>query len=175
MFKNSIYYFIILLLFTACGGGELPLETVDQVDLEKYMGKWYEVERLPNKFEAGLKCVTAEYRLLDDGNIRVLNSGIDEESGELKSSEGLAKSANEAAPGELKVSFFRPFYGDYFIMELDENYQCVLVGAPSREFLWILSRTPTLDDNTVSDLKIKAELAGFPVEQMKVIGQDCGR
>ncbi|MDG1767685.1 MAG: lipocalin family protein [Flavobacteriales bacterium] len=175
MFKTSIYYLAIILLFTACGSGERPLDTVDQVDLEKYMGKWYEIERLPNKFEAGLKCVTAEYTLLEDGNIKVLNSGINEESGELKSSEGIAKSANKDAPGELKVSFFRPFYGDYFIMELDENYQYVLVGAPSRDFLWILSRTPALDENMVSDLKLKAELAGFPVKQMKVIDQDCGR
>lgn len=175
MFKTSIYYLAIILLFTACGSGERPLDTVDQVDLEKYMGKWYEIERLPNKFEAGLKCVTAEYALLDNGNIRVLNSGINEESGELKSSQGIAKSANDEAPGELKVSFFRPFYGDYFIMELDENYQYVLVGAPSRDFLWILSRSPNFNDQVAQELKQKASTQGFPIEQMELIEQDCDR
>jgi len=175
MFKTSIYYFAIFLLFTACGRGERPLDTVDHVDLEKYMGKWYEIERLPNKFEAGLKCVTAEYTLQEDGNIKVLNSGIEEESGELKSSQGIAKSANDESPGELKVSFFRPFYGDYFIMELDENYQYVLVGAPSRDFLWILSRTPNFNDQIAQELKQNALTQGFPIEQMELIEQDCDR
>lgn len=175
MFKTSIYQLALLFILTACGSGERPLETVAQVDLEKYMGKWYEIERLPNRFEAGLKCVTAEYTLMEDGKIKVLNSGIDEESSELKSSEGIAKSANKEAPGELKVSFFRPFYGDYFIMELDENYQYVLVGAPSRDFLWILSRTPDFNDQVAQELKQKAAAQGFPIEQMEFVQQDCDR
>ena len=175
MLKKYPQLFILLLMFSACGKNERPLDTVNQLDVEQYMGKWYEIERLPNTFEEGLKCVTAEYTLLEDGKIEVLNSGIDEESGELQSSKGIAKSAREEAPGELKVSFFRPFYGDYFIMDLDENYQYVLVGAPSREFLWVLSRTPQLDQTTVSALKKKAESAGFPIGQMKVVAQDCNR
>jgi apolipoprotein D and lipocalin family protein len=175
MLKKYAPLFILLLMFSACGKNERPLDTVNQLDVEKYMGKWYEIERLPNSFEEGLKCVTAEYTLLDDGKIEVLNSGVNEESGELQSSKGIAKSANDEAPGELKVSFFRPFYGDYFIMDLDDNYQYVLVGAPSREFLWVLSRTPHLDAQIVSSLKKKAERAGFPIDQMKVVAQDCNR
>lgn len=137
---------------------ELPkLITVDQVDLKKYAGLWYEIAKIPNSFQD--QCAygtTAEYKLLEDGEIQVINKCYTQD-GEADVAEGLAKVVDKQTNSKLEVSFFsilgfRPFWGDYWIIGLDNNYQWVVVGTPSRKYGWILSRTPTLPEDTVQQI-----------------------
>ncbi|MDE1163694.1 MAG: lipocalin family protein [Acidobacteriaceae bacterium] len=122
-----------------------PLKTVDHVDLSRYLGKWYELARLPNRFEK--KCdrdVMAEYTL-DGETVRVVNTCI-KADGKATQSKGKAKVVDAATKAKLKVTFFWPFYGDYWIVGLDSEYRWAVVGEPSRKYLWVLSRTKTLSD-----------------------------
>lgn len=137
---------------------ELPkLETVKQVDLNKYVGLWYEIAKIPNSFQE--QCAygtTAEYRLLRDGEIQVINKCY-KSDGEPDVAEGLAKVIDRKTNSKLEVSFFsilgfRPFWGDYWIIGLDENYQWAVVGSPNRKYGWILSRTPSLPDDTMQKI-----------------------
>lgn len=148
-------------LFAACAQtSEKPIntETVKSLDLQRYMGKWYEIARFDHRFERGLVGCMAEYTLLPDGKIQVLNSGYKNDfSGKYKIAKGKAKLPNPAEPGKLKVSFFLWFYGDYFVMELDKDYKYVLIGSSSDKYLWILSRTPQLPEQTLNLLLEKAK------------------
>jgi len=151
------------------------LTTVPDVDINKYSGKWYEIARLPNSFEKGLVCVTAEYGLRDDGKISVINAGQKENNiGKVKSIRGKAWVPDKNEPGRLKVQFFWPFAGGYYIFHLDqENYQYALVGNPSRKFLWILSRKPYIDDSLYQELSEIARKNEFAVEKLNKVRQDC--
>mgnify|MGYP001053218379 CR=1 FL=1 len=155
-----------LLSFFSCGPTR-DLITVAEVDLNQYQGKWYEIARLPNSFERGLNSITAEYRLMENGRIEVINSGrkIDDPS-KLQQSKGIAKVPDERYPGRLKVSFFRPFWGDYYIFELDGAYRYALVGTPSRDYFWILARTPELDEETLKRLLQRASDEGFDTSKL---------
>jgi apolipoprotein D and lipocalin family protein len=134
-----------------------PLKTVSQVDLNKYVGLWYEIAKIPNSFQE--QCAygtTAEYKLLEDGNIQVINKCYTKDDEE-DIAEGLAKVVIKQTNSKLKVSFFsilgfRPFWGDYWIIGLDDNYQWAVVGSPHRKYGWILSRTPTLPDETMNKI-----------------------
>lgn len=131
-----------------------PLAVVERVELERYVGTWYEIASYPAPFQAGCTGTTAEYTLLPDGRVQVVNrcydGGLD---GPLRSITGTARVADAETGAKLKVSFFWPFEGDYWIIDLDrENYQWAVVGEPGRRFLWILSRTPTLDDAIYDDI-----------------------
>ena len=126
-----------------------PLAVVDQVDVERYMGTWYEIARYPNFFQ-GLECVgtTAEYTLRDDGKVQVVNRCREDTlDGPERSIEGVARVVDTETNAKLKVGFFGPFEGNYWIIDLDANYAWAVVGEPSRRYLWILSRTPSLDEN----------------------------
>jgi len=133
------------------------LLTVKQVDLKKYVGLWYEVAKIPNSFQD--HCVygtTAEYSIDEDGDIIVINSCFDDD-GKLDVAEGLAKVVDKNTNAKLEVSFvsffgIRPFWGDYWIIGLDENYQWAIVGTPSRKYGWVLSRTPSLPDSTMESI-----------------------
>lgn len=151
------------------------LTTVPDVDINKYSGKWYEIARLPNSFEKGLVCVTAEYGLRDDGKISVINAGQKEDNiGKIKSIRGKAWVPDKNEPGRLKVQFFWPFAGGYYIFHLDqENYQYVLVGTPSRKFLWILSRTSHIEDSLYYELVEIARKNDFATENLLKVKQDC--
>jgi apolipoprotein D and lipocalin family protein len=124
--------------------------TVNSVDLKKYAGLWYEIAKIPNRFQK--QCIsgtTAQYTLREDGRIDVVNSCI-EDDGSVDRAEGLARIVDNKTNAKLEVSFFsilgwRPFWGDYWIIGLDENYQWVVVGTPNRKYGWILSRTPQFD------------------------------
>jgi apolipoprotein D and lipocalin family protein len=127
-----------------------PLETVERVELSRYLGTWYEIASYPQRFQAGCTATTATYTLRDDGQISVLNrcrkGGLD---GELDEAKGRARVVDEVTNAKLEVSFFRPFWGDYWIIDLDEEgYQYAVVGHPGRDYLWILSRKPQLDPAT---------------------------
>jgi len=150
------------------------LFTVEEVNFERYAGRWFEIARLPNKFEEGLECVTATYSLKKDGKIGVLNKGFStEKRGESDSANGTAWVPDPKFPGRLKVSFFWPFAGNYYIISLDKEYQYVLVGDPSRKYLWILSRTKQLDEEIYSRLLDIARQKEFNVEQVIKVNQDC--
>ena len=126
------------------------LEVVPHVDLQKYLGKWYEIARLPARFEEGCSAVTATYSLQEDGGVSVLNEC--RRNGKVKRAKGRAKVIDKETGAKLKVTFFWPFYGDYWIISLGSNYEYSVVGTPNRRYLWILSRTPKMDDKLFSQL-----------------------
>lgn len=175
--KKLIVPIVLLILSTSCTSQMQPLNTVPGVDLEKYAGKWYEIARLPNSFEKGLDCVTAEYTLRDDGKVTVLNSGRKEKDPEKRNSaKGKAWVPDPNEPGRLKVSFFWPFAGNYYIFHLDkENYRYSLVGDPSRKYFWILARNPQMEQAQYDSLMEIARQNGFPVEQVIRVNQECWR
>lgn len=158
--------------FSSCKK-EADLKTVDVLDVTRYQGTWYEIARFPNSFEKGLKCVTATYELKTDGKIQVINRGFSEKKGEFKEARGIARVPDTSDPGKLEVSFFRPFWGDYQIMEVGDEYEYALVGDPSRKYLWILCRKPVLDDSIYNDLTKTAQNQGFDIEILERITQDC--
>ena len=150
------------------------LKTVDNVDIEKYSGIWHEIARLPNSFEKGMECVTATYTLKENGKIQVLNKGYTiNGDGKYSTAKGKAWILDKNYPGRLKVSFFWPFVGNYYIIELDDNYQHALVGDPSRKYLWILSRTKQMEEKVIDELMSIAEENGFLIENVIRVNQDC--
>ena len=153
-----------------CGGCvRLPsgLEPVDAFDLNRYLGTWYEIARLDHSFERGLSHVTAEYSLGSAGAVNVVNRGYSQEKKTWKEAHGRAFFTDSPRIGKLKVSFFGPFYGGYNIIGLDrENYSYALVCGPSRSYLWILARTPSLDPQTLQNLVARAASLGFKTENL---------
>ena len=142
----------------------LDLEVVPHVELEKYLGKWYEIAHLPAKFQEGCNETTATYTLLKDGSISVLNQSI--KNGKMKQAKGKAKVVDKNSNAKLKVTFFWPFYGDYWIIDLGKDYDYAVVGTPNRKYLWILSRTPQMDDKLYSQLVEYAKSKGFDVNKL---------
>ena len=148
------------------------MEPVPDFNLEKYLGRWYEIARMPALFENNLTQVTATYSLRDDGKVRVENEGIDARSSKPKKAIGKAKFAGSADRGHLKVSFFGPFYADYIILELDREYRYTMV-ASSMKYLWILSRKPVLEKGMLDGLVEKAKSLGFETDKLYFTPQAC--
>lgn len=147
---------------------------VSSVDINRYQGKWYEIARLPNPFERKLKCITATYTLRDDGRISVVNQGnYISDPGKTSSADGVAWIPDKESPGKLKVRFFWPFSGDYWIMELDKEYRYVLVGDPALKYLWILAREKTMDDSIYRRLLQRAIDNGYDVTAIIRVEHDC--
>lgn len=171
------YYLILLATIILHSCKSYPdLPTVKTVDINKYAGTWYEIARLPNRFEKGLKCVTAEYRIKDNGKIDVINKGYSPKGiGEYKTANGTAWVPDPNFPGRLKVRFFWPFTGNYYIIALDENHTYALVGDPSRDYLWVLSKNIILEDSVYDDLLKIAEANGFAIENLVRIEHDCNK
>lgn len=153
MLKNLIIA-IAFIFFIGCSNKYPPLETVKNVDLQKYKGTWYEIARFDHFFEKGCKNVTATYEIKDDGDLRVINRCTKIDDNETKEATGVAY-ATDISNSKLKVSFFRPFYGDYWILDLASDYSYVLVGSPSRELLWILAREKTISEKTKKNILVK--------------------
>lgn len=154
MFKYlSMFSLITMLAFPQ----QKELKTIDYVDLKKYAGLWYEVAKIPNRFQKHcVKETTAKYTLKANGEIEVINSCVDED-GKLDKTEGVARVVDKKSNAKLEVSFFsilgwRPVWGDYWIIGLDENYQWAIIGTPSRKYGWILARQPQLDQNTLEKI-----------------------
>jgi apolipoprotein D and lipocalin family protein len=142
------------------------LAVVPSVDLSRYVGQWYEIARLPNRFQK--KCadsVTANYTLRSDGSIKVVNR-CRKPSGEFTTATGKAKIVDKKTNAKLKVSFFWPFYGKYWILDLGPNYEYAVVGEPGRDYLWILSRTPEIDETLYKELLAKMQARGFDTTRM---------
>jgi apolipoprotein D and lipocalin family protein len=171
---NYLYFTTICIMLFSCKDSKDELYTVSPVNLEKYAGTWYEIARLPNRFERDLECVTATYTLKDNGKIEVINRGYKVgESQKTSKIKGVAWVPDKNFPGRLKVRFFWPFSGNYYIIELDNNYRYALVGEPSRKYLWILSKDKQLDSNIYSSLLEKADQMGFDTKKVIKINQDC--
>lgn len=149
----------------ALGAGAEVVTAVPELDFQKYSGTWYEIARLPNRFQG--KCVgnvTATYSLREDGKLRVVNE-CKEANGRVKRAEGRAKLANAKGPtSKLKVTFFWPFYGDYWVIDLDAQYRWAVVGTPDRKYFWILSRTKALPAETVERILGRARAQGFQLD-----------
>ena len=150
--------------------GALPV--VPSVDLQRYMGRWYEIARLPAWFERSCASdATARYTLQSDGTIRVVNE-CRRADGSRKVAQGIARKASSHGPNsKLKVRFFWPFSGDYWILDLDPQYGWVLVGEPSRKYLWILARKPKLDSTVYARLVDRARSEGFDTASLIVTRQ----
>ena len=140
------------------------LETVPHVDLKKYLGKWYEIAHLPAKFQEGCDETTATYALSKDGGISVLNECV--KNGKVKRAKGKAKVVDRDSGAKLKVTFFWPFYGDYWIINLGSDYDYAVVGTPDRKYLWILCRTPKMDEKLYSQLIEFVKSKGFNVDNL---------
>jgi apolipoprotein D and lipocalin family protein len=153
-----------------------PLVTVRQVDLNRYAGTWYEIARYPNRFQK--KCdrdAKAMYLLRDDGTVGVLNS-CRKSDGAITSSKGTAKIVDPATNAKLKVTFFWPFSGDYWILDLAPDYSYAVVGEPSRKYLWILSRTAQMEDATYREITERIRFLGYdPARMLKTKQSDLSQ
>lgn len=149
-------------LSVCCMAQKVDNSTITNLEPERYLGKWYEIARYDHKFERGLNYATANYSLMNDGKIRVVNSGL--KNGKLKSSVGKAKFTDN--PGLLRVSFFGPFYSDYRIMMLSKDYKYALVGSKSAKYLWILSRTPAVPEGTLNHILVEAANRGYDISKL---------
>jgi apolipoprotein D and lipocalin family protein len=161
--QTSLRWAALLALLTACQTAGPPLEVVGEVDLDRYAGRWYEIASYPQRFQRGCVATTATYTPLPGGRVRVENQCRDGSfEGKVRSIEGVAWVADpERAQAKLKVQFFWPFRADYWIIELDDDYRYAVVGHPSRDYLWILARTPTMDPAIYESLLIRLEAQGY--------------
>lgn len=152
----------------ACSSSDdIVTTTVTQLDLEKYVGQWYEIARFDHRFERGLVGCMANYSINDDGTIKVLNTGYEDSlDGKYKESEGKARRPDDSKPGQLEVSFFLWFYSQYNVMELADDYRYALVGSKTGDYLWILSRTPQLDPADKAYLLNQAKARGYDTDQL---------
>ncbi len=151
--------------------GEKELPTVDEVDLKRYSGKWYEIASMPERFESGCACTTAEYKFNPEGYVEVTNRCL--KDGQEKEVHGKAFPKDENSTGKLEVQFFWPVKGKYFIMALDEDYQYALVGHPNRKHLWVLSRYPEMDEEVYINYLQIARKEGFEINKLELTEQYC--
>jgi apolipoprotein D and lipocalin family protein len=166
---------LVIVFFLVSGCSSVPkkssseLQVVPYVDIERYMGKWYEIALYPNWFEKGCFRSTAFYEQLKDGQIKVTNQcRMNGPDGELKEAIGIATIPNRKTNAKLRVQFFWPFKGDYWIIGLDRDYQYAIVSEPNRQYLWILSRSPNMDVQTLKTLKEKIHGKGFNLTHLEL-------
>lgn len=171
MKKISVIFSIILL--AGCLGMPKSVTPVTGFELNKYLGTWYEVARLDHSFERGLSQITAQYSLREDGGVAVVNRGYLSEEKKWKQAEGKAYFVDTTDEGYLKVSFFGPFYGSYVVFELDkQDYQYAFVSGPDTDYLWLLSRTPTVSKSVMDKFIIMAAQRGFDTQAIIYVDQD---
>lgn len=160
---------VAFLLLAACAGPAKgpPVRTVTSVDLSRYTGLWYEIARYPNRFQEGCRDSSATYTLRPDGEIDVVNRCRRGADGNVAEARGRAWPVDPADTTRLKVSFFWPFRGDYWIIDLGENYEYAVVGTPDRNYLWILARQPKLSDDVYTGILRRVQLQGFEPERLR--------
>jgi len=156
---------IFLCACATAGPPQALLETVPQVDLGRYMGTWFEIASFPQRFQQGCTDSRAEYRVRTDGDVEVLNSCL--RDGKVDTAKGKAWVMDKTTNAKLKVSFFWPFRGDYWIIELGRDYEYAVVSAPSRKYLWILSRTPKMEEQRYQEIVGRLKDRGFDVAMLK--------
>jgi apolipoprotein D and lipocalin family protein len=171
----------LLLLLAGCATSTTerlrlpPLRTVERVELGRYLGTWYEIASFPQSFQRGCTATTATYTIRDDGQIDVLNrcrkGALD---GEEKSARGRARVVDRASNARLEVSFFGPFWGDYWIVDLGADYEFAVVGHPNRDYLWILSRTPAMPEATYQAILARLQAQGYETGRLARTLQPAG-
>jgi len=161
---NLLALFVIL-VFTGCSQKNAPLPTVNKVELNKYLGTWYEIARYEHFFEKDCKNVSANYSMMDEETIKVINRCTKITTNEKKEAMGRAYAIDETN-SKLKVSFFRPFYGNYWILMLGNDYEYALIGEPSREYLWILARKNSIDETLKNEILSKLPEFGYSEDEL---------
>lgn len=167
--------FLCLVVFALAGCVGVPrgIEPVENFELERYLGKWYEIARLDHSFERGLQQITAEYSMRDDGGVHVVNRGYATEEGEWEQAEGKAYFVRSPNEGYLKVSFFGPFYGSYVVFELDhEDYGYAFISGPNRSYLWLLARSPEIGEAVRERFVARTRDLGFDTGELIFVEHD---
>ena len=168
----SVFVSVLLLigLSTRPGNsstGKAPLQTVSSVDLNRYMGDWYEIARTPNRYQS--HCVSdtsAHYELMPDGRVSIRNE-CRTSKGKTEIAHGKGSIEDKDSKAKLRVSFFWPFSGDYWIIDLDKDYRYAVVGEPDRKNLWVLSRTPSLDQRTYDAILKRIQAQGYEISRVQ--------
>lgn len=150
---------------------QAELQTVPYVDVNKYIGKWYEIASFPQRFQKGCNCTTAEYSLNKDGSIKVENRCM--KDGKEKIATAKAKVKDKRTNAKLSVQFFWPFKGKYWIIDLADDYSYAVVGHPNRKYLWILSRSPQMSENTYKEIVARVQQKGFDITKLNKTSQSC--
>ncbi|MDN5836136.1 MAG: lipocalin family protein [Nitrosospira sp.] len=162
-------------ILAGCAGIPKGVTPVKNFEVQRYLGQWYEIARLEHPYEKGLCGITANYSLRDDGGLRVLNRGYDPQKGEWRKAEGKAYFMKNPEIGYLKVSFFGPFYGSYVIFGLDEaDYQYSFVTGANKSYLWLLARTPRVEDEVLDRFIKKADMLGFDTDKLIYVEHGAG-
>ena len=165
--------FLSVLVLAGCVGRPENIVPVNNFETTRYLGKWYEIARLDHSFERGLSHVTADYSLRQDGGLKVLNRGYKEADAKWKEAEGKAYFVDKKDVGYLKVSFFGPFYGSYIVFDLDQqDYSYSMISGPDKSYLWLLSRSPTMDPALQQRLVEKARGLGFDTSKLIYVKQN---
>lgn len=157
---------IAILSFTSCATIPNGATVVEPFDINKYVGNWYEIARLDHRFERNMDQVTANYTIMNNGKIKVVNRGFNTKKQEWKSADGKAKFRNESDKGALKVTFFGPFYSPYNVIAIAGDYEHALVVGKNLNYMWILSRQKTLPETVKNDFLQKAKALGFKTEEL---------
>lgn len=164
---------VILLLsciFCAPSAFSINRTTVSNLDLDRFMGHWYEIARYDHRFERNLECVETDYTRLADGTIEVVNRGIDSRTGEEKVAHGRAHTTSTA--GKFRVSFFLFFYSDYNVLAVGPNYEWAVIGSRSPKYLWILARTPEIKETTRDEILRFIARRGYPTAPLIFVSQE---
>lgn len=164
---KKILVWLASVFLSGCMGMPKNVTPVEDFELDRYLGEWYEIARLDHSFERGLSNISATYSLRDDGGVRVVNRGYSVAKKNWSTAEGKAYFVHGEKTGHLKVSFFGPFYSSYVIFELDKNeYQYAFISGYKNSYLWLLARTPTVDEKIKSSFVEKARQFGFNPDQL---------
>ena len=163
---------IPMLFLFGCLGMPDNVKPVKNFDIEEYLGTWYEIARLDHSFERGLDNVTATYEKKADGGIKVTNRGYSKKKEKWSEASGKAYFVDKSDEGYLKVSFFGPFYGSYVVFELDENYEYAYVTSSKKSYLWLLARTPDVDQEVIDNFVKKAKDLGYKTDELIFVEHD---
>lgn len=167
---SLIILFIFQLVIHSCTMSQNPPSVTDAIDINRYMGKWYEIASYPMSFQKDCYCVTADYSLTDKGYVKVFNSCKKGSiNGKFKSITGKAFPVAETNNVKLKVQFFWPFKADYWVLDKADDYSWAVVSGPNRKYLWILSRTPEMNNETYQGITDRLVKNGFDISKLKIM------
>lgn len=172
--RNGITFSVLLMFLSVSTAYAQPLQAVSSVDLNKYSGKWYEIASFPQRFQKGCRCTTAEYTVNKKGYVEVVNRC---RKGAVNGKEKVAKAKAFVEEGssnaKLKIQFFWPFKGKYWIIDLADDYNYAVVSHPNRKYLWILSRTTQMDSGVYNKIIERLQTRGLDTSKLKITEQNC--